>query len=272
MSTSLREYDRLPDRIRHSRQSDQRGVVVVEGPSDKRLLDRISEKRWATFPAGTRDEVVATVSGALELGVAKVVGLIDRDFDDLADSLSDTDLPIVTFDEADLEAALIRGEYFDHLVSEIASSKKVASNGGISELRRLAITFATLIGSIRRQNAIHGWGINFDSVELHQRVDSSTLSLKSSGFCAVVSRVSGGAISPAKVKEILDTVAPYPPEAGNFRGKDALILVQVALKRRWGEMRIENWEVLPAMLRLTVDSRILDSTPFTEIEDKLTSA
>jgi hypothetical protein len=267
VAQSLRDLDYLPDRIRHSRQSDRRGVVIVEGPSDQRLLDRVAGKRWATFPAGTRDQVVVVVAETIELGVLRVSGLIDRDFDDLAEHCSSLGMPVYSFGEADLEAELVRAKYFDDVIAELASPSKLAANGGVEELRRLAITFAMLVGLVRRQNTLQGWGINFRSVELHQRIDTTDMSLKVSGLCAVASNASGGVVSAAELKAVLETEIAYPPEPGAFRGKDALTLVQVALKRKWGEKRIEDWDVLPAMLRISVSEEILSYAPFVSIEE-----
>ncbi|UDM10970.1 hypothetical protein [Clavibacter michiganensis] len=211
--------------------------------------------------------MVVVVAQTIELGVVRVAGLIDRDFDDLAERSSREGMPVVSFNEADLEAELVRAEYFDDVIKELASPTKLAANGGVEELRRLAITFAMLVGLVRRQNALRGWGINFNSVELHQRIDTKNLALKLSGFCAVASQASGGTVTASELKAIVETEIAYPPEAGAFRGKDALILVQVALKRKWGDKRIEDWDVLPAMLRVSIDGRILTYAPFVSIEE-----
>lgn len=262
---SIREFDSLPDRIRHSRQSDQRAVVVVEGPSDQRLLDRVTEKQWALYPAGTRDKVIAVVERTIELGVSRLAGLIDRDFDNAARASTSRGLPVVSFDEADLEAALINEDWFDGLVLELSSPIKLAINGGVESLRESAIKMATLVGLVRRENALHSWGINFDDVEIHQRIDARTLTLKVQGFSSVACRCSGGSVSESEIRRVLATEITYPPPAGSFRGKDALALVQVALKRIYGEKRIENADILPAMLRLSVDKKLLDMVPFPQL-------
>lgn len=265
MARSLQEFDSLPDRIRHSRQSDRRPIVVVEGPSDKRLLDRIIRKEWAVFPAGTRDLVAITVESTLALGVTLLAGLIDRDFDGLADDCRTRQLPVVSYEEADLEAALICGSWFDEMVSELASPVKLNAHGGVEAVRKSAITLATMVGFVRRENASQGWGINFDAIELHRRVDTSSMTLKVSGFCAVACRLSNTEVTDAEIKTILTSDFDYPPPPGSFRGKDALILVQLVLKQKIGSTRIEDKDVLPAMLRLTARDELLGVSPFPEL-------
>lgn len=264
---SLRNYDSVADRIRHSRQSDKRSVVVVEGPSDQRLLDRLTAKRWAIYPAGTRNVVIDSVERALKLGIDRLAGLIDRDFDDAADSAASKGLPIVSYEEADLEAALMMHDWFDAMILELASPQKLAENGGVAALREAAVKMATQVGAVRRENTLQSWGISFKKLELHKRVSSDSLELNAKGFSSVVARSSG--ISEKVIESLVSTTKTFPPPPGSFRGKDALIVVQVALKRKFATKRIEDSDVLPAMLRLGVDHRLLEITPFPALLEQL---
>lgn len=265
-AVSLRDYDSVSNRIRHSRQSDDRPVLVVEGPSDLRFFERIGTGRWAIYPAGTRNAVATQVEEVISLGVDRVAGLMDRDFDNFVSECVDAGLPVVSFDEADLEACLLNTDCFIDVVQELASAKKLAQRGGVESLRQLAVQLAMLVGAVRTENALHGWGIDFESIDLIRRIDTGSLSLKLDGFSAVASRCAAGDVEVATIRTILETARDAAPDSLRFRGKDALLVVQLALKRHYGDMRIEDEAVLPAMVRLRADSRLLELAPFVELD------
>jgi hypothetical protein len=184
--SSLAGYDVLADRIRQSRQADRRGVLVVEGSSDKRLLTRLTGKQWAIFPAGTRNLVPAAVRGALALGVTRIAGLVDRDFDDYFDEIQSTGDPIYSYAEADLEALLVRGPWFELLVDELGSEEKISRAGGASSLRPIVVGVAGVIGVVRRANAQRNWGLNFEELNFVNKVNAQNLQLATVNLAAAI--------------------------------------------------------------------------------------
>jgi hypothetical protein len=122
---SIRELDSLPDRIKLHRQADRRGILVVEGPSDERFIQRLLPQRWALFPAGSRNIVISTLQDIEELRVDRVAGLVDQDFDGVAQAARDRDLPIYWYENADLEAFLFLSPALENVLAELASEKKL---------------------------------------------------------------------------------------------------------------------------------------------------
>jgi hypothetical protein len=272
MVESLRQYDSIPDRIKQHRQVDKRGILVVEGESDKRLINRITENAWSVFIAATRDRVAPTVEQAAALGVDRIIGLIDRDFDDHYEQVTArTDL-ITAFEEADLEATLVRGRWFTHLVEEYGSSPKIENAGGANTLQALAIGIAGVIGIVRRLNSAHGWGINFDELEFVRKVETRTLELQLASLTAAIE----GKLSNSTEKELLRSALADIDQAvdrgpGSFKGKDALEVVRASLRRMFGNSNIEDVEILAKALRLAVDEGLLDVPPMPWVAQMLSA-
>lgn len=267
---SLRDFDSIPDRIRQHRQADRRGILVVEGPSDDRLISRITNSRWAVFIAGNRNEVLATISGTQALKVERTAGLIDRDFDDVVDQAQSEGLPVHTFDEADLEAALVVLPVFNSLIEEFGSEKKIQSAGGPEGLRATAIGIAAVVGRVRRANAARGWGIDFDKLDFCKKVDSRKMELSVSRF---VDAVLPWLPSPDEKEYFRNLAKEFEPKAAAsgvmFRGRDALHVVRVGLQRKYGSSSISDTEDIARSLRLAATAELLSIAPFPALEISL---
>src|SRR5213592_1693461 len=133
MTDSLRRGDRLADRIRLHRQVDKRPVLVIEGPSDRMLINRLMPSAVALFEAGTRDAVIEVAGGVS--GLDRVGCVLDRDFDDAVAAAEARGLPVFPYDDADLEAMLWWSPALDDVVAEMGSQTKVRRFGGMQAVR-----------------------------------------------------------------------------------------------------------------------------------------
>jgi hypothetical protein len=265
---SLQSYDSISDRIKQHRQADRRGIVVVEGPSDEAMLSKLSTG-WVFFIATTRSVVIRTVKETEALGVPSVAGLVDADFDDLRSSKEFAELPLFTYDEADLEAVLVRGKWFDWIVSSYGTEKKVKDEGGIQNLRGRAIQTAQTVGHLRRANAAEEWGVNFGSVPLHKRLKVSAPILELRPFCDALARTTGGRVSGSELHAKAIVELESADERAPFRGKDAMHFTHVALRGTHGNSSLSDPDDLIKALFLAVDTEILLERPFPQIREHL---
>jgi Protein of unknown function (DUF4435) len=268
---SIRELDSLPDRIKFHRQADRRGILVVEGPSDERFVNRLASGRWAIFPAGTRNIVISTVKETVRLSVDRTAGLIDQDFDDAAEIAREEGLPIFWYDTADLEGFLILSEAFDNMISELASEQKLSVFGGVSAVRDRAISSALEIAALRAANCVNKWGLPFDSIDLSRKIDRDTLSLKRLSYCQSLTEPAyvdahHGTLDQI-IKEELEKIAFGTARKNHFSGKDALAVVGIALKNKIGscEGDVTKADHLARVLRLSATIAILDLPPLSDI-------
>lgn len=260
---SIRDFDSPADRIKAHRQADSRGVLLVEGPADKRLLTRVASERLVAFICGTRNNVKEVLSRTRDIAVDRVAGLIDRDFDDYYEMECSPDPLMFTFSGADLEAHLIEGPWFEDLLEEIASIEKVQALGGMPRVREMVTYPARCVGLLRRGNAVHGWGVDFVQVDFLRKVNSQTLELDVDGLKS--------SVRGRLTRDHADTFAEVCRAFGRvgdddlYRGKDALSVLSKGLARAIATTRGVEPTSLEAALRLSADGRLLASTPFNEI-------
>lgn len=268
---SIRELDSLPDRIKLHRQADQRGILVVEGPSDERFIQRLAPGRWALFRAGTRNVVISTINEVVTLRVDRVAGLVDRDFDDVALSARERGLPIYWYDNADLEGFLFLGPAFDNMIEELSSEQKLKTYGGISVIREKAVAVAVEIAVLRTENSANKWGLPFDSIDLSKKIDRDTLSLKRTSYCQALAEsdyvhVQHNSLHKAINAGLEDRESRTSRDIF-FSGKDALVVVGVALKTKIGscDSGVTKNEHLAGVLRLSAPVELIDLPPFSDI-------
>lgn len=239
LGDDLRQADRLADRIRLHRQLDPRPTVVVEGTTDERFVDRVIPREASLFSAGTRDEVIRAARDISAVGLDRVACVLDRDFDDaLAAAESDATLPLVPYDDADLEAMLWWTPILEDIVAEVGSREKLIRFGGIDTLRETSLATVQPLQRLRRASALHQWGLAFDRLDLRRRINAKTLTLGTQSLCDALWHADLG----IGKNDLYEAASDFPeavcPTTGRqlVRGRDAIAVVGVALRRRVGNL------------------------------------
>jgi hypothetical protein len=270
----LRGVDRLPDRIRLHRQADSRAVVVVEGRKDELFVGRLMPGKVAIFPAGTRDEVIRAARRLRDLELDQVSCVLDRDFDDEVIAAEANGLPIVPYDDADLEAMLWWSPVLSDVVEEIGSRVKLARFGGIAALRDKCIDVVQPLQRLRRANALNGWGIAFDKLELRRRINHRTLSLRVQSLCDALWRPDLDVDKSALYEAATSFPEAQCPATGRplVRGRDAIAAVGVALRSTVGNLSYANAEAerIAEIMRLRASEADIHATRWrTRLHDLL---
>lgn len=265
---SIREYDRVADRIRLHRQIDKSPVVIVEGPSDVLLLNRAFPRKWTYFPAGTRLVALQAVRDLNGWGTKEFIGVVDRDFDDDVRECEEQGLPILPYENADIEAMLANSKTYSVLLDELGSSEKISKGGGVKAILQAAQKAVKPIAWLRRANFENQWGLAFDKVDVASKIDPKTLQLKLQPYCAALSATvshdpsqnllldyATGKKTPSHTPSCPRGSEPY------YRGRDLLAVTGVALRALAGSCprNITDAEHLAKVLRLTATAFIYHS-------------
>jgi hypothetical protein len=132
------------------------------------------------------------------------------------------------------------------------------------------------IAVLRIANAANQWGLPFDGIELAKKVDTD-LGLKRRSYCQALA-------ADDRVQVRLDTLHAILQNAnGNggendgtifFSGKDALVVVGVALKAKIGscETAITKADHLTRVLRLSAPVELGTMAPFSAIGRRIDAA
>ncbi len=273
---SLRKFDSPVDRIRQHRQSSKRPILVLEGISDERFCARIFGRDIVDcFVVGTRDVVLETVEQLYKIGVDRIVGIVDRDFDDVVSAFELRGVPVVPWDNADLEAMLAFTSAFNDMLMEIGSTDKIRKYGGVSHIQEHASTTVVPIAKIRSTNSRARLGFTIDGVDIATKVrlvaeiasKPPRPQLVTQALCdAIVSASEHAAGTRVHLIEALDTSDRYCLTTGNsyVRGKDMLAVVGVMLRRAIGSLRKAETgsDQLSRVLRLAANIELLKETPW----------
>ncbi|WP_405819378.1 DUF4435 domain-containing protein [Streptomyces sp. NBC_01390] len=259
---SLRNLDNLADRVRLHHQGDPRNVVIVEGVSDERTLQRsFPDGNIVYFPAGSRPVALEAAQKLTLWRQGYFICVVDRDFDDEVANLSrsNSKMPLHPYDNADLEGMLTVAGAASDLVSELGSSEKIANLGGVQKVVQKTLSLIDPISRLRRANYENGWGLAFDKVEIYSKIDRKIFTLKMQPYCAALDSTSDQSPGQAVLLEYANgtrnlKAAPKCPRGTSpyFRGRDFLGALSAALCGYCGSKRPQSvdTEHLASVLRL----------------------
>ncbi|MFD9722777.1 hypothetical protein [Streptomyces sp. NPDC059072] len=259
-AVSMREMDRVADRIRLHRQSDKRPVVIVEGPSDQRMLSRaFSDQDFSYFSAGTRNLAINASLTLVGWGLQGVACVVDRDFDDVVMQSTEASQAVHPYENADMESMLLVSRVGADMLQELGSTGKIETQGGAQAIISRIFEILEPVTRLRRANAENSWGIAFDAVDLASKIDKKEMALKIHSYCMALHQTS----STSPGIKVLEAYAvgsrklnsqPACPRGSTpyFRGRDFLAALGVALCGYCGSKRPQSVPVdgLEESLRL----------------------
>lgn len=266
MASSLAEYDFIADRIKLARQMDRRAVAVVEGHSDAGFLKRIATT-WdlAIYVGSTRKIVIGAAEDCAKLNLTRVACIVDRDFDDIVADKEAQNLPIYAYDSADLESMIWHSATLDYLVEELGSREKLHRFGGVATLRKKTDEVLAPLSRLRRENALQGWGLPFDSINLASKIDLHSLSISEQAICDALWSPALG-VKKAELYRVAgdESITPRCPRTGlsMIRGRDALAVLGAGLRRLLGGFSAAQvaGDRLEEVARLAANERWIEAT------------
>jgi hypothetical protein len=264
---SLRDVDPVEDllaRLRLDRNARSRGAVIVEGPSDERILDSaLPIDRRALFGIGGRSNLLRCVAALDEQPMDGVLCVGDRDFD-----LDESDYPnawwFVLYDDADIEAMLVDAEPLVRFLGTWASDEKVQQLGGPEGVRTMLKERTLPLSILRTVNARDRLGIPLNSVDIKGAMVRKTGTLKRESLIGRVLAVDG--VTRAEVESFLAEAPRRSPFTGAplARGRDLMAVLAVLLRSvlaSLGQQQVEP-QFVENSLSLAVREGDLDDTPF----------
>jgi hypothetical protein len=157
-------------RLRLDRFGKDHGVLVVEGPDDKRLFAPLAKNRQQVIAAGGKGRLLAAQSLAVEHEHNRVLFLADCDYDVALGHLAPAkNLVITTY--ADVEADLLALGAVRHLVENLVPAT-LDSDEYLEEVVEAVFTRSTaladVLGRLRRVARSEGFKVDTKSVKHHK--------------------------------------------------------------------------------------------------------
>lgn len=261
-SSSLKNFDSPADRIRQHRQVRKGPIVIVEGPDDVSVLESILSG-VDFFPVGGKRSVFTTTAQLAEWSMAGFVAITDRDFDGESQYEVNANFHF-PYSGVDLEEMLIKLGVLAKVLRHVGSAEKISAFGGMAAIEDSVSRVAIVVGEIRRQNAAYGWGVNFDSVNLADKVDRNSLELKIDSYCSALLAGHRGS-GDVDLSRLL--TAAHEAKGAAYKGKDALAATSAALRKLVGTLDKAacDTKLLGDMLRAASSYEVSRSTWFREL-------
>lgn len=268
MSESLRDLDRLEDRIRQHRQVDKSPVLIVEG-SDDLLVLRAHVERVTLFAADGKPKALAAVRALNHMGEVGVRAIVDADFDDEPDH--DLHGMVHTYEGRDLEAMLISLGVLQHLLEHLGSASKLSAVGGPSAAAQLVLDSALPLAGMRYANRVNGWSLRFDAVDPTSKANKTTLTLDTRRYAASLLSVSE---SRAIADDVVAASAQVPPDGRGPRGKDVAAFAGLSLRTKFASLShtAVGEELIAAQIRSSGGLALAHSRWLSSIRESLAAA
>lgn len=223
---SMRELDRLSDRIRQHRQADPSPVLIVEGKDDELVLaDHLEGVR--IFRSDGRPNAVSATQDLVKWEIEKFACVVDADFEDPREH--ETRDHLILYERRDLEGMLISLGVLTKVLAHLGSERKLVRAGGAAAAVSMILQIVEPVTALREVNARDHLGIAFDQVDLAKKIDKNSVQLNLSSYCAALAATTSATkqqIQNASTVRATSTLGP--------RGKDVLVAVGVALRKRLG--------------------------------------
>jgi len=169
-----------PDRIANSirlLRGDHEGVfLIVEGPSDKLIYERLVNKQEVrvTIASGKNNAIKALSILEKEDNFRRVVAVIDADFSRIEQQIPDSNNLFLT-DEHDLEMMLIKSAAFDKLLKERGSEEKIKAF--TEDIRETLLKLGQEIGKLRWLSLRNKLDLKFEGLNFKNFIDKENLSI-----------------------------------------------------------------------------------------------
>lgn len=226
--SSLRDFDRVEDRIRQHRQVEKRAVVLVEGPDDLLVLKHHIPVELI-FPADGKRNVLRAVDSLNEWRITGVRAVIDADFDQSRD-----DEVVLAYDQRDLEAMLIELGALASVLEHQGSTAKLEAEGGAASVVAVLYDAALPIARLRQASRREGWGLAFDAVDIASKSDRRTLALRLDRYAAALVQAS---TTTASIDDVRRALEHDELDHRGPRGRDVVAFAGLALRHRIGTLQ-----------------------------------
>lgn len=230
-TSSLRDLDRIEDRARQQREVDELPILLVEGPSDLLVL-KAHLPNVHIFPTDGKTSALRAIRQLLQWGMANVIAVIDRDFDNPSDT-ADIGDALHPYEMRDLEGMLIEMGVLTSVIQYQGNREKIELFGGAESLVAKLVETARPLTALRSHNRKYNLALSFDELNIAHKTDLQTLEFEVLAFCSALMSVSDTEVKLAQLlsfakTEVTDELGP--------RGKDVVSLAGVALRSVAGSL------------------------------------
>jgi hypothetical protein len=263
----MREYltaDDICNQISMNRSVFKGNIMLTEGTTDQRLFNKFIDKRSTrTIPAYSKDNVRSVVNKMSYRGDGKVMGIVDRDLDELEGRVLSP--PIFYTDYRDMEMMLINSPALDQVIAEYGDTDRVERfEKQYGSIRDTVISSAYHIGLLMYISIIRGYNLNFRNLNFRNFINKKDLGMDVHKMIReVILNTSGCEISSKGIERDLSMLESKHSDKIPFaRGHDAVDILLIGLRDNFGAYNASNLNegALGGSLRLAYSAEYFAKT------------
>lgn len=229
------------------------GVLVVEGPDDKRFFCAKAQHRQQVLAAGGRRLLLSAHISAVQRSIEAIAFLTDCDYEVALGTMSPSWNLIITR-HADLEADLLGAEGFERLVgllvpSALDDDDELARVSTAAQER--AVALADILGRIRQVAKAVGFKVSTD-IRHHKYRTQNSAELDVTKLLRAVFQSSEDCM--LQYAEFEERVKAIPPSYDNCNGHDLVAALHHVLRQDFS-VRDQSPEQLEVLLRTSVPEK-----------------
>jgi len=235
----MRDYltpDDICNQISMNRSLFKGTVLLSEGNTDQRLYGKfIDPVGTKIIPAHSKSNVVSVVNKMSTRGDGKVLGIVDRDLDELKGRVFSP--PIFYTDYRDLEMMLINSGSLDDVLAEYGDSERLQRFvKQFGDIRMAVVSAAYPVGLLMYVSFIRGYNLNFRGLNFRDFIDKRTLKVDDAKMVqAVIRNTYGSEVSRKGVhRDLVSQYSQHPDKELIARGHDAVDVLLIGLKDNFG--------------------------------------
>jgi hypothetical protein len=239
------------------------GVIVVEGPDDKRIFYHRAIRPNQVIPAGGRGLLLASYEAATNIDHERIMFVTDCDYAVRAGELSGGPGLAITANtdiEADLLALGLLPKVITEIVPSALSGDQVARVADQS--LKMAKVLALPLGRVRMATKPLGVDLGFNDFDFAKYWKKGDNGLD---FDKLIRVISDRLKLEGRREDLIELVAATPGDDNMCHGKDLLSALRaVLMKERRLDGKKVTREVLSMMLRIALDDQKFEEWPLVQ--------
>ncbi|WP_157930975.1 toprim domain-containing protein [Mycobacteroides abscessus] len=242
--------------LRIDRYGADHGIIVVEGPDDKRLLCTKTVHQGQIITTGGKVFLLEAHRVAAERKIDSVVFLTDCDYEVGHGELS-AQLNLIISKNADIESDLLENGGFKRLVVELVAAaldSEEAAESIAREVEDRSVAIAEVIGRLRIVARTHGFEIDTD-IKYRKYRQRHTATVDEEKLIRTV--IQGSPDCAMKSEEVKEIVSKLPRHYHNCNGHDLVAATNHVLRDDYG-VRNETPESLERLLRTSTPKSVFE--------------
>jgi len=235
----MREYltpDDICNQIMMNRSLFKGMIVIAEGNTDQRLYGKFMDPKEARIiPAHSKSNVISVVNRMSARRDGKLLGIIDRDLDDLKGRLQSA--PLFYTDFRDLEMMILNSDALSDVLAEYGDTDRIErfvhQNGRVLDA---IVASAYPLGLLMYVSHLRGYNLNFKNLDFRDFIDRRTLRMDVMRMVqSVIENTLGCELNRKNVhRDLMNQEPNHPDKMMIARGHDAVNILLIGLKESFG--------------------------------------